>query len=141
MSSTQQDATISAKTAKTSPATKKQKRHKTSNCLESESILKFDSFGAQTSFNYGGGSESYQSSLGACIYFGIMMFTLVFTVQQVLVLHERNRTLFTTTELKDYQEVGHSFGAEDGFRVAFALIDLTDPEGVPRDGLVNIEFK
>ena len=70
-----------------------------------------------------------------------MLFSLVFTVQQVLVLQERSRTLFTTSELKDYQEVGQSFGAEDGFRVAFGLIDLTDPEGKPRDGLVNIEFK
>ena len=85
--------------------------------------------------------HTYQSSLGACTYLSIMLCTLVFAVQQIIFLYQRDKTLFTTTELRNYQEIGYSFGPEDGFRVAFVLADDSQPDLIHRDNLVNLEFR
>ena len=103
--------------------------------------MQFDSFGAPTSFNYGNGNATHQSGVGACVYLSIMLFTLVFTIQQIIVLYQRGATTFTTSELKDHQEDGYSFGPEDGFRAAFTILDNATPDFVHRDGLLKMEVK
>ena len=86
--------------------------------------MKFDSFGAPISFNYGEGSgATYRSTLGAFVYLSIMLLTLAFTVQQIVVMYTRGLTTITTSELKDYQELGFSFKPENGFRMAFMILD------------------
>ena len=70
-----------------------------------------------------------------------MTFTLVFTVQQISVLYQRGGTSFTTTELKDHQEYGYSFGPDDGFRAAFSILDNSTPDFLHRDGLLKMEVK
>ena len=70
-----------------------------------------------------------------------MIFTLVFTVQQIIVLYKRDGTSFTTSELKDHQEYGYSFGPDDGFRAAFSILDNLEPDFVHRVGLLKIEVK
>ena len=54
-----------------------------------------------------------------------MLTTLVFTVQNAIVLHQREGTLFTSTVLKNYnKENNRVFTPDDGFRVAFGVVDL-----------------
>ena len=70
-----------------------------------------------------------------------MLFTLIFAVQQIIVLYERDGTSFTTSELINYQETGHSIGVKNGFRVAFAIYDQTETDYAHRDNIVNMEIK
>ena len=75
------------------------------------------------------------------MYLSIMLLTLVFAGQQILVLYQREGTTFTTSELVNYQEPGYSFGPENGFRVAFAIIDNSEPSFVHLDQIVKMEMK
>ena len=109
--------------------------------LRSEFVLNFDSFGVPANFNYGNGSATHRSSLGACINLFIMLFTLIFTIQQLIVLIERGATTFTSAELQDYNELSHSFRPDDGFRVAFRVFDERNPDFVVSESLITFEIK
>ena len=52
---------------------------------------------------------------------------LLYTVQESLVMHYREGTLFTSTVLKN-QNRDRIFTAEDGFNFAFGLIDVGAPD-------------
>ena len=55
-------------------------------CLESERVLKFDSFGVPIMLNFGSDGNhqtSFRSAWGACFQFFVTSLTLLFTVQQI----------------------------------------------------------
>ena len=71
-----------------------------------------------------------------------MLFTLIFTIQQLIVLKERGATTFTSAELQDYHDISHSFGSDDGFRVAFRVMDELNPDYLTdSEGLITFEIK
>ena len=103
--------------------------------------MKFDVFGASTNFNYGSNGSKFRSSLGACLYLSAMLLTLIFTAMQVLIVHQRSRTTFTSSKLINHQEPSYSFGPQEGFRIAFAIFDESSPTTFQQDDLVKMEVK
>ena len=74
-------------------------------------------------FNYQNGSQTYRSAFGACLYALMVFTTLVFAIQQSIVMYNRSATLFLTNVMHDYLDEEYSFGFDDGFMIAFALHD------------------
>ena len=73
--------------------------------------------------NYGSGTKNYKSLTGACFTLFVVVLTLIFSTQLILTLLQRNGTIFTQSLILDYYDDMDSFGVEDGFRFAFAIID------------------
>ena len=92
-------------------------------CTESKRVLKFDLFGTPIHLLYPDGEDSHRSVLGSCLSILLMLTTLVYLGQNISIMLQRSDTTFTS-----YVEEGHfndtaTFGQEDGFRVAVALVD------------------
>ena len=49
--------------------------------------------------------------------------------------------MFTSSELINHFGVGHSFSSDDGFRIAFAILDKVEPGEFQTDDLVKMEVK
>ena len=65
----------------------------------------------------------FKSCAGACISIFILLSTVWFTVQNAFTLHERSGTLFTSTNLKNYNYNKRTFTQDDGFQMAIGIID------------------
>jgi len=59
--------------------------------------------------------------MGGCLSALIFLITMLYTVQNVIVLKERGATMFTSSELVDEHSNDLVVTAEEGFRIAFAL--------------------
>ena len=81
-------------------------------CLKSEKVLYFDHFGQQLQFNFHHGSSTFRSSSGSCISLLIGLITLVFVVQQSIVLYKRKATTFTSTNVAGYYDEDFTFGKD-----------------------------
>ena len=104
-----------------------------SNCNGFKAMKKYDIFGQPVGFNFSEDSSDYKSMSGlflTCIVFTI---TILFTVQNIIILRERNGTLFTTADKANYNDENRIFTEEDGFQIAIAVADgraipnYTDP--------------
>ena len=91
-------------------------------CMNKESIAKFDSFGTSVGFNFSEESSVYSSVCGSILTCIVMMLTLVFTLQGIIVLEGRRDTLFTTTQELE-ANADRIFTAEDGLQFAIGIID------------------
>ena len=63
--------------------------------------MKWDAFGSPMLFNYEEGNQTYRSPVGSCISLCILFLTLIFMVQQAIVLLEYKGTTFTTSIVVD----------------------------------------
>ena len=96
-------------------------------------MLRFDKFGESVNFSYSEESPVYRSAAGAMASCIIGFFTLVFTISSIQVLRQYDGTLFTSTVMKDENE-DLVFTREDGFMMAFAIIDQRMPDGSDKAG-------
>ena len=81
-------------------------------------VRQFDQFSQSANFNFS--QKTVCGSLLTCIVF---IATMTFFVQSTLVLQARNGTLFTTSTLSNYNDFSRNFTQDDGFQVAFAVVD------------------
>ena len=111
----------------------KTKKNKKS-CLQSEFLLRWDTFGSPMLFNYEEGNQTYRSATGSCISILSMLFTLIFFVQQAVVLSQYKGTTFTSTLVQDYLSTDFTYEGEK-FPIAISIIDGAEPDFVPRQGV------
>ena len=111
---------LESKQSKIKVKTKKSKK----GILKSESFLKFDQFGSTMSFNFQGGSSTYRSPHGACISLLVMIITLIFTIERIIVLIDKEDTKFTTTMQYNSLEDTEAFTSDDGLMLAFGVLDV-----------------
>ena len=71
----------------------------------------------------------FKSCAGSCTSIIIIVFTLWFTWQNAISLHERGGTLFTSTNLKNYNYNTRYFGQDEGWQMAFAIVDYSGENG------------
>ena len=64
----------------------KSKKQDKKSCMQSEFLLRWDSFGSPMLFNYEEGNQTYRSAAGSCISILSMLLTLIFFFQQAIVL-------------------------------------------------------
>ena len=67
------------------------------NSKRKQKIAEFDIFGKNIGFNFSKDSTDYKSICGSILTCFVMMLTLSFTLQSIIVLMGRRDTLFTTT--------------------------------------------
>ena len=95
-------------------------------CLRSKRLLAYDIFGSTVNFNYADGETQYRSTCGALLSLSITFITLLFTIQQTIVLKNYEGTLFTTSIQKNSLEDDYTVTEEDGFQIAITIIDQFD---------------
>ena len=114
---------------------------KKKSCLQSEFLLRWDAFGSPMLFKYEEGNQTYRSATGSCISILSMLFTLIFFVQQAVVLRSHKGTTFTSTLVQDYLSPDFTYEGEE-FPIAISLIDVAEPDYVPRQGVtMRVTFR
>ena len=115
----------------TSAVTGNGKKEKKANAFNwtSEKLLSFDMYTEAIGLNHSEEKGDFKSCAGACTSVLILLFTLWFTYQNAISLHERGGTLFTSTLLKNYNYNTRYFKQDDGFQMAFAIIDYAGENG------------
>ena len=91
----------------------------------SEKLLQFDMYTEAIGLNHSEEKGDFKSCAGACTSIIILLFTLWFIKQNAISLHERGGTLFTSTNLKNYNYNTRHFTQEEGFQLAFGIIDYS----------------
>ena len=94
----------------------------------SEKLLQFDMYTEAIGLNHSEEKGDFKSCAGACTSIVILLFTLWFIKQQAISLHERDGTLFTSTNLKNFNYNTRFFTQEDGFQMAFGIIDYSSDD-------------
>ena len=109
----------------TSAVTGNGKKEKKANAFNwtSEKLLSFDMYTEAIGLNHSEEKGDFKSCAGACTSILIILFTLWYTKQNALTLHERDGTLFTSTMMKNYNYNTRHFKQDDGFQMAFAIVD------------------
>ena len=77
---------------------------------------------------------------GAILTCIILLLTLVFTRIRYRILVEREGTLFTSTILKKENDKSRVFTQEDGFQIAFAVVDDSTKDYSDRAGRLLSEY-
>ena len=90
----------------------KKPRRSKKNCLSSDSFLRWDAFGSPVLFNYEEGNQTYRSPAGSCVSLLSMTITLVFIIQQALVLLEYRGSTFTNSVINNYLEESYTYTGE-----------------------------
>ena len=105
-------------------------------CNDLKAIVKrYDIFGQPVSFNFSEDSSDYKSLAGFFLTCAVFTITILFTVQNIIILRERDGTLITTAVKANYNDENRIFTEEDGFQIAIAVGDsrtfpnFTDPFG------------
>ena len=88
-----------------------------------ERIVQFDHFGESVGFNFSENSSDFKSCAGALFTCLVMLVTLAFTVQNVIVLKEYQGTRFMNSIEKN-GNLGKTFSEEDGLQFAIGVIDI-----------------
>ena len=115
-------------------------RENKKSCLQSEFLLRWDAYGSPMLFNYEEGNQTYRSATGSCISILAMLFTLIFLVQQAVVLNSYKATTFTSTLVQDYLSTDFTYEGEE-FPIAIAMFDGAETDLVPRQGVtVRVSF-
>ena len=98
-----------------------------------EGIKQNDIFGETVGFNFSEDSSDYKSLPGLFITCLVFTITVLFTVQNIIILRDRNGTLFTSALKTNYNGEDRIFTEDDGFQMAIAIADgrtfpsYTDP--------------
>ena len=66
--------------------------------------------------------------------------TAVFAINSYRILLQREGTLFTATTLKNFNDKSNAFTEEDGFQVAFAVIDSSTADYTDKAGRELSEY-
>ena len=90
-------------------------------CLQSDRVLSFDKFGQSVGLRFSEESSQYRTGVGSLVTCLVYSFTLLFTIQNLVIWSEKTGTIFTSTMMKDDNEGTRSFTSEDGFKMAYAL--------------------
>ena len=77
---------------------------------------------------------------GAICTFIILLMTAVFAINSYRILAQRQGTLFTATTLKKFNDKSNAFTEEDGFQVAFAVIDQNTADYTDKAGRELSEY-
>ena len=93
------------------------------NCNDLKAMKKYDIFGQPVGFNFSEDSSDYKSMTGLFLTCLVFTITILFTVQNIIVLRERNGTLFTTAVKANYNDENRIFTEDDGFQIAIAVGD------------------
>ena len=84
-------------------------------CNDFKAMKRYDIFGQPVGFNFSEDSTEYKSMAGlflTCIVFTI---TILFTVQNIIILRARNGTLFTSAVKTNFNDENRIFTEDDGF--------------------------
>jgi len=94
-------------------------------------VLRLDKFGTPIQFNFSGDVENqlHRTAKGTFCNIGIMMLTLMFALEQLSILHLRDATQLTGTLLKRYHDDTYIFTEQNGFQLAFAVLDFASADG------------
>ena len=90
-------------------------------CLQK--VKNCDGFASAINLNFSREDATFRSMPGAICTFIILLMTAVFALNSYRILAQREGTLFTATTLKNFNDKSNVFTEEDGFQVAFAVID------------------
>ena len=66
-------------------------------CLRTKRLLAYDMFGSTVNLNFNDGESQYRSSCGAVLSLLFTLITLLFAIQQTIVLIDYKNTSFTTS--------------------------------------------
>ena len=94
--------------------------------FQSQKVKQFDMFGSEPGLNFSEESSRFKSwagSLATCLIFAI---TLVVTVQNVIVLNNRDNTLFSSQLKYRHNDATRIFTEKDGFQMAIAIVDVNN---------------
>ena len=73
-------------------------------------------------FNYEEGNQTYRSPVGSCISLFTLFLTLIFMVQQAIVLFEYKGTTFTTSIVENSLALDYTYEGEE-FPIAIGMFD------------------
>ena len=90
-------------------------KRKRGNCEKLQGIKKYDMFGETVGFNFSEDSSDYKSLPGLFFTCIVFIITLLFTVQNIIILRDRKGTLFTSTLKTNYYGDEKIFTEDDGF--------------------------
>ena len=104
--------------------TNKNRSSKTS-CAESKRLRSLDMFGTGIFLYYPFGEQSYQTISGSCVSVFVFLLTLVFCIQNCLVLYKYEGTQFTSAHLEGHFDVNHTYTEDNGFQEAVGLVEMS----------------
>ena len=90
--------------------------------------MNLDYFGQPVNFSFSEESPVSRSAAGALVSCIVGFFTLLFMFISIKAWRTYNSTLFTSTVMID-EQVDKIFTREDGFMLAFAIIDDSTEDG------------
>ena len=85
------------------------------------------------------GNPSYRTATGACFSILVLLITMTFTCQNSLILVGRKATQFTTNVMQNYHDDTYEFSTEQGFALAYAIINDTPEEAL--DDLLEVSIQ
>ena len=68
------------------------------------------------------GNPNYRTALGSCISILVLVVTLLFMSQNIVILTERKGTQFTSSVLQQFHDDTYEFDSENGFALAFGML-------------------
>ena len=84
------------------------KRSPKTSCTESKRVLSLDMFGTGIALNYPNGEQTYQTASGSCVSVLVSVLTLVFCIQNFLILYGYNGSTFTSARLEGHFDTNHT---------------------------------
>ena len=103
-------------------------------CCAANWLLKWDYYGSPVQFSYERDSQTYRSPAGACFSLLAMFITIVFCVQQAIVMLEYKGTTFTSSLLRDHLDNSFTYYGHE-FPIAIAMYDIYQPDFITRSGV------
>jgi len=95
-------------------------------------------------FNFTDGADVHRSLIGSVLSMGVMTFTMLYLLNNLIVMARRMGTSYTASSIPDFKEESFKVTHADGLALAVAVIDYrtddgSDPNGRPLSDFFEVE--
>lgn len=90
-------------------------------CSKWNGLMSYDTYGAPIQFSFPDGEPTKRSLLGAYLGIIVSMLTLIFLIQNFLILYNYGDSVFTHTTVYGAFDSDYGYSEKEGFQIAFGL--------------------
>ena len=83
--------------------------------------MSYDTYGTSVQFNFPDGEQTRRSVLGAYLGVIVSVLTLIYLIQNFVILFDHADTVFTRSVAYGALDSDYGYSEEEGFQIAFGL--------------------
>jgi len=97
-------------------------------------------YGTPMLFNFADGAAVHRSLIGSVLSVGVMTFTMLYLLNNLIVMARRMGTSYTASAIPYFQKDSFKVTHDDGFALAIAVIDYRTEDGSDYNKLPLSDF-